>query len=192
MIKRIAGGMIMTVVLLYGCQPSTPKQAEGGGVTAALQAPYAQIFYDSLTVALQSYYELTDALVKADSTRADLFAITLKQHMDSLPVHQTGADSSRIAEINDAVGSISAELAGLVGEKDLESKRTAFHMVSDMLFDLVKTTGLKGKTIYRQYCPMAFNDQGAYWLSDKEEILNPYFGNKMLHCGDVTDTLSYR
>lgn len=184
--------MMMTAVLLYACQQPAPKQADGAGVVATLQAPYADVFYDSLNVGVQSYYELTDALVKADSTRADLSATQLKQHMDSLPVQQTGADSTRIAQLKDAAGSISAELAGLVGEKDLESKRTSFQMVSDMLFDLVKTTGLKGKTVYRQYCPMAFNDQGAYWLSDKEEILNPYFGDKMLHCGDVTDTLSYK
>lgn len=192
MIKRIAGGIMMTTVLLYACQQPAPKQTAGAGVVATLQAPYSEVFYDSLNVAVQSYYALTDALVKADSSRADLSAIQLKQHIDSLPVQQTGADSTRIAQIKDAAGSISAELAGLVGEKDLEGKRTSFQMVSDMLFDLVKTTGLKGKTVYRQYCPMAFNDQGAYWLSDKEEILNPYFGDKMLHCGDVTDTLSYK
>lgn len=184
--------MMMTTVLLYACQQPAPKQADGEGVVATLQAPYADVFYDSLNVAVQSYYELTDALVKADSVRADLSAVQLKQHLDSLPVQQTGADSTRIVQLKEAAGSISAELAGLVGEKDLEGKRTSFQMVSDMLFDLVKTTGLKGKTVYRQYCPMAFNDQGAYWLSDKEEILNPYFGDKMLHCGDVTDTLSYK
>jgi Cu(I)/Ag(I) efflux system membrane fusion protein len=36
---------------------------------------------------------------------------------------------------------------------------------------------------------MAFNDKGAYWLSDKEAIRNPYFGDKMLTCGSVEETL---
>ena len=30
---------------------------------------------------------------------------------------------------------------------------------------------------------MAFNNEGAYWLSKNENILNPYFGEKMLTCG---------
>ena len=30
---------------------------------------------------------------------------------------------------------------------------------------------------------MAFNNEGAYWLSDAEQIRNPYFGDKMLTCG---------
>jgi hypothetical protein len=37
---------------------------------------------------------------------------------------------------------------------------------------------------------MAFNDQGAYWISDREEIRNPYFGDKMLTCGVVKEELN--
>jgi hypothetical protein len=36
---------------------------------------------------------------------------------------------------------------------------------------------------------MAFDDKGAYWLSAESEIKNPYFGKKMLECGEVTDSL---
>jgi hypothetical protein len=40
-------------------------------------------------------------------------------------------------------------------------------------------------TLYKQYCPMAFDDTGAWWISDDEEVVNPYFGEEMLHCGMV-------
>jgi hypothetical protein len=36
---------------------------------------------------------------------------------------------------------------------------------------------------------MAFDNKGAHWLSNNPEIKNPYFGKKMLECGEVTDTL---
>lgn len=36
---------------------------------------------------------------------------------------------------------------------------------------------------------MVFNNKGGYWLSTEEEILNPYYGDKMLHCGKVTETI---
>jgi len=42
-----------------------------------------------------------------------------------------------------------------------------------------------GKTIYVQYCPMAFGNKGADWLAKEEEIRNPYFGDKMMKCGLV-------
>jgi len=44
-----------------------------------------------------------------------------------------------------------------------------------------------GVKLYRQYCPMAFQNKGAYWLSSEKKIMNPYFGDKMLHCGVVKE-----
>lgn len=186
-------GTLCIAVALFGCQSSSTRSGEvAAAPAAALQAPYSQVYYDSLQTVMQAYYQLSDALVKADSAAANVAAASLKQHMDSLPVSSLQMDSIHLNIITGTTGSISAELAGFEGEKDLEGKRSSFQMVSDMLFDLVKNTGLKGKTLYHQYCPMAFDDKGAYWLSEKPEILNPYFGDKMLHCGETKDTLSYQ
>ena len=33
-----------------------------------------------------------------------------------------------------------------------------------------------------------FNN-GSFWLSENKEILNPYFGNKMLKCGETKETI---
>jgi Cu(I)/Ag(I) efflux system membrane fusion protein len=38
---------------------------------------------------------------------------------------------------------------------------------------------------------MAFEGKGAYWLSENKDIRNPYFGKKMIDCGDTRETLSY-
>jgi len=36
----------------------------------------------------------------------------------------------------------------------------------------------------RSYCPMAGDDQGGHWiLKDQLQLMNPYFGATMLHCG---------
>jgi Cu(I)/Ag(I) efflux system membrane fusion protein len=42
---------------------------------------------------------------------------------------------------------------------------------------------------YIQKCPMANNNKGAVWLSMEEEIRNPYYGDAMLTCGSVIDSL---
>jgi len=51
---------------------------------------------------------------------------------------------------------------------------------------------VKGKlssgNIYKDFCPMAL-DGGAYWLSSEKNILNPYYGDKMLKCGTVKEVL---
>ncbi|MBK8503519.1 MAG: DUF3347 domain-containing protein [Saprospiraceae bacterium] len=36
------------------------------------------------------------------------------------------------------------------------------------------------------YFQMAFDNKGAYWLTDDQEIKNPCFGDKMLKCGNIT------
>ena len=40
-------------------------------------------------------------------------------------------------------------------------------------------------TIYVQHCPMADSNKGADWLSKEKKILNPYFGESMLTCGEI-------
>ena len=48
-----------------------------------------------------------------------------------------------------------------------------------------------GKTVYYQFCPMAINNKGAYWLSELKSIRNPYFGEQMMNCGETKETLNY-
>ena len=43
--------------------------------------------------------------------------------------------------------------------------------------------------LFIQYCPMAFGNQGATWLSAEGSVMNPYFGDEMLTCGVVRETL---
>jgi membrane fusion protein, copper/silver efflux system len=46
------------------------------------------------------------------------------------------------------------------------------------------------KQVYRQFCPMANNDKGAFWLSLDEKINNPYYGSSMLTCGEVKEIIN--
>lgn len=188
--------ILATAALFAACQQAgTTTSADTTAQTTSgdLQAPFSDEFYDSLKVTMTAYYQLSGALVKSDTLAADLAAVSLKSHLDSLPIARLGVDSTRESQLQVNAGDIAAELQGLLIEKGgLDARRESFNMVSEMLYDLVKATGLKGSTVYRQYCPMAFNDKGAYWLSDKAEILNPYFGDAMLTCGSVTDTLRFQ
>ncbi|WP_018622766.1 DUF3347 domain-containing protein [Spirosoma luteum] len=40
-----------------------------------------------------------------------------------------------------------------------------------------------------QFCPMVRNGRGAYWLSDKKPLRNPYFGEQTLTCGETKEVL---
>ena len=69
-------------------------------------------------------------------------------------------------------------------EDNIENQRNAFFQLSQMLEPTFAETITSGK-LYQQHCPMAFDGKGAFWFSTEEEIMNPYFGDKMLHCGKV-------
>jgi len=70
----------------------------------------------------------------------------------------------------------------------IKEARVNFNSFSKLMIEANETYGLTNRTVYKDYCPMAFGDEGAYWLSEKKEILNPYFGSSMLTCGEVKAT----
>ena len=70
--------------------------------------------------------------------------------------------------------------------KNIEEIRKAFQQLSETMIALTNSFKPYGQTVYIQHCPMADNNKGANWLSQFKEIKNPYFGDKMLKCGETT------
>ncbi|MBY5949809.1 efflux RND transporter periplasmic adaptor subunit [Algoriphagus marincola] len=79
-------------------------------------------------------------------------------------------------------------LSDLEKSKGIKEARVNFNNLSELIIEANETYGLANRVVYKDYCPMAFGDEGAYWLSEKKEILNPYFGASMLTCGEVKET----
>jgi len=68
--------------------------------------------------------------------------------------------------------------------EDITRQREAFDLLSQALPPALRRFGhLARKPIAEFRCPMAFNDRGATWLQDSDDLLNPYFGAAMLKCG---------
>ena len=68
----------------------------------------------------------------------------------------------------------------------MDEVRMAFKNLSQAFLNYEKLFGHFSESIaYEVFCPMAFDNSGASWLSQKNEVLNPYFGASMLKCGEV-------
>ena len=79
--------------------------------------------------------------------------------------------------------------AGKISQADnIGEQRKQFDFLSGLLIETIRAFGMEGAQLYVQHCPMAFDDRGADWISDERQILNPYFGDKMLKCGVVKDS----
>ncbi|MGY0407697.1 MAG: DUF3347 domain-containing protein [Polaribacter sp.] len=81
------------------------------------------------------------------------------------------------------------EQAEHIGESPLHHQREHFITLSTDINDLVSLLGTK-KILYHDFCPMADDHKGAYWLSETKNIQNPYFGSKMMKCGSVKNQIN--
>lgn len=139
---------------------------------------------------LQVYYQLKDAMVDADSIAARKISGIMLNKANMIPLKRI-TDSLRRTQAQKEISGLLVELTRLQHSETLEAMRSNFELISGATYRLIKNVGLKDVTVYRTFCPMAHNDQGAYWLSSSSAIRNPYFGHKMMTCGLVKETLQF-
>jgi len=148
---------------------------------------------------MSHYYALKDAFVDWDTSQVNAQAKSLQRAIDSLPLKELKADSSVVLTADSYVSSIHNELTGLLGENSIEGKRHSFNMLTSEIYDLVRVVKYDHERLYHIKCPMAFSDSlEGYWLSNTNQIVNPYLGrkhpkykDKMLGCGEITDSLDF-
>ncbi|WP_028283537.1 DUF3347 domain-containing protein [Olleya marilimosa] len=128
---------------------------------------------------LKDYFNLKDALVADDETKAKEFGAVLKKSLENLDVSKyTEEQQTELKEIvEDAI-----EHAEHISESPMAHQREHFKVLSKDVTDMVAITGT-ANTLYEQFCPMY--DKGSAWLSKNEEVRNPYYGSQMLKCGKV-------
>lgn len=148
---------------------------------------------DSLTIsmaaALHSYYNLKDAFIKSDTSLVNQAAGEFVGKLDAVKMEEVKADTSLIQLAKQLQQEISRQAGQLAVAQGIEPKRKTFQILSDQLYDLLRTVRYSGSKVYQQFCPMAFDNAGAAWLSNSTEVVNPYFGEKMPNCGEVRDSL---
>lgn len=181
---------IASLLLLAACGGSDEKVSN----TEMREVPLAKsnnspAFDSSFSELLKNYYQLKDALVASDEGLASAAAMGIAGKSDSIDLKNIVADSAILDMASGYFGSISAEAKALIALKGIEEKRKSFQIISENMYDLIRTVSYNKEKIYHQFCPMANNDLGAYWLSASSDIRNPYFGKKMLTCGEVKDSL---
>ncbi len=144
-------------------------------------------FKKQLTYIFNDYLTLKDAFVASDVKKASSVAEKMLQDLEK--VQMSLLKKPKAHEIwMPANKKIKSILETMQNETDIEAQRKLFISLSNEMIVLAKTFGTD-KTIYIAHCPMANSNQGADWLSLEKEIKNPYFGDKMLTCGSVEETI---
>lgn len=147
-------------------------------------------FKKQLGGVVEAYLQLKDAFVATDEELSESTAQLSLESLNKVDMSLLKGEAHNfwMTELK----LMKDNLNGIISMKGIEMKRSHFEIVSDHLTIAIKSFGFELKntnTLYLQFCPMAFNNKGAYWLSDVEEISNPYFGDVMLRCGETKETI---
>ena len=156
-------------------------------VVKALEVSLA--FKKSLSAVYTANDEISTLLSK-DSIK------DLGMKVDALTVAVKAVDASQeTSEASDRWQALAKDLelaANLLKtSQKIDEARRHFEQVSIAAISLIKTFGTV-EDINLAYCPMAFDDKGAYWLQKAAEVENPYFGSQMFHCGDIKHKFTYQ
>jgi Cu(I)/Ag(I) efflux system membrane fusion protein len=145
-----------------------------------------EAFSEAIGTLFQKYLPLKDALVKGSPLEANQAAQKLQKELEAI---NPSSMEKKVQEVwSQDQETMLLSLQEMLSTPDLASKRAFFSPLSDQLYHSIKKFEVQVNG-YRQFCPMAFGDEGAFWLSDEEEIRNPYFGDEMLTCGNVEEEL---
>jgi hypothetical protein len=128
-------------------------------------------FRGKLNEVLLEYIQMKQALADNDSTQALMKANQIKRTLSNLKTEilddkmkeKWGKESDKIEKCCKEV---------TLTEK-IDNQRKAFSKLTDIMTEITKNFGFKGRTIYLVYC----SDKNAgYWLVDTKDIGNPYLG----------------
>jgi Cu(I)/Ag(I) efflux system membrane fusion protein len=155
-------------------------------------ADSADSFSSALTSCVNSYYAIAAQLAKDDSSETDEVAKRFLEVASQLPVAQLQADSNLIKLTAALQQNMVKAAANMRSSSTLSEQRRQLQIISDLLFDLLRTTQYKGAKVYRLFCPMAFDNAGANWLSPSPAVSNPYMGKSMPTCGSVIDSIHFK
>ena len=133
---------------------------------------------------VEAYLKMKDAFVASDEKAVEKTAKDLLQALNKIDMELLKGDAHN--EWMKLQKPLKDNINGIIQMKGIEMKRSHFSIVSDKLSEAIEKFGVKlNEPVYLEFCPMAFDNKGAFWISDKKAIRNPYFGEKMMTCGEV-------
>ena len=173
-------GLYLLFSMLYSCGENPPKPVvKTVSANPVKKATVASEVKASEPV-LAQYMRIKNAMIADDS-------LETKSHIKAFPSILTVASSEQSdpqakALINNMQGTVQE-----MQDSPFEQQRFQLITLTQSLIAWQEIAPSK-EPIYVQYCPMYKG--GNSWLSMEEQVLNPYYGSKMLRCGVVEKKLN--
>lgn len=181
------GGKVMTGHEGHLGMDSNSSNTQSDHKTMNERIVVSEKFQEQLKVVYNNYISLKDALVKENSKSTAEIATNLLNNLSKVNMKLLSNNKahnhwmSLEKEIKSSATFISKTSA-------IKVQRGHFKHLSSHLINVIQLFGVNEK-VYVEFCPMADNNSGAYWLSKEEKVINPYFGEAMLTCGEVKQVI---
>ncbi|MBV7269596.1 efflux RND transporter periplasmic adaptor subunit [Winogradskyella luteola] len=181
------GGKVMTGHEGHLGMDNKTSKKESDHTNMNQRLTVSEKFQEQLKVVFNDYINLKDALVKEDSKITSVNATSLLENLAKVDMKLL-SDNNAHAHWMSLVKEIQSSATAISKTSDIKGQRDHFKHLSSHLINAVQLFGVNEK-VYVEFCPMADNNNGAYWLSKEEKVINPYFGEAMLTCGEVKQVI---
>lgn len=143
---------------------------------------------ESLNQVYEPYFELQMALANDDLDAAVAAMALVEVGVGSVDMSLFKGDAHMIwMRLSETIREYSS--TGKASD-DIETARDAFYYVSRAVIELHDAFGHASDiNYYLTFCPMARDNQGAFWLQTVDTVYNSFYGDMMLRCGEIKATL---
>ena len=191
-LKKTIGILTMTLVTLTAmsckdgkkegaAEPMSNEMHQEGGNNQDGSKQMANAGSNASDAIIDNYLKIKNALVADNQVKAAEAGGNLVADFDDFD--KASYSSEEQQELTDIIED-AKEHAEHISESPMEHQREHFDILSKDVIDMIAITGTD-KKLYQDFCPMYNDNKGAQWLSASKEIKNPYYGSKMMGCGEV-------
>ncbi|SFC38315.1 membrane fusion protein, Cu(I)/Ag(I) efflux system [Flagellimonas taeanensis] len=167
-------------------QVGTEKFLEGKAYDFRNETPKA--FRQQLNAVIHAYLSLKDGLVQADEKSTSRYSSELVGALQNVDDNVLKGDAKAFWEEKKSFLMQHAKLCKEAST--IAGKRENFIYLSQPLIKVVEAYGPGDEKLYVDFCPMANDNKGAFWLSANQEIQNPFMPADMRSCGEVKQEIA--
>ena len=175
--------------LMYNC--SEREDIKEAKKTVVPDSEVDPGFKKQMAQLIDQYFELKKACVNNDHKAAKGIAVAMKGFVNN-KIDISVLDNKYFFAWSKQHANLDFSLSEIIGGKTIENTRLNFQDLYTPMYKLLTSFGMGAETVYVQFCPMAFDNNGAKWISEKEQVTNPYFGDKMMECGANIEVISFK
>ena len=168
---------------------TTKKESDEEDMSGMIMIDKAKIdpnFKKQLGKVVDQYIILKNDLTKDDAAAAKMQTKNLKVALEKVDMILLLGDAHNVWM--KALTKITKNVESIHSNNNIEVQRKAFGLLGKNLADVIDMLGVimpENRTVYLEFCPMADDNKGSFWLSYDKKISNPFFGKAMLTCGEI-------